>query len=83
MEQLGAVLRGRDDVVFEARVVASYSDAVQLDFHGSPTVLIDGRDPSPSPREPIGLTCRIYDTGRGTRGWPTRAYLATISRLAS
>ena len=83
MEQLAELLVGRDDLTLKTRLVTSDSDAEQLGFHGSPTILIDGLDPFPSPGEPVGLSCRTSDTGYGTRGWPTHAQLATILPVTS
>ncbi len=34
------------------------------DFPGSPTILIDGRDPFPN-ASPVGPTCRRYPTAQG------------------
>ena len=40
-------------------------------FHGSPSVLIDGADPFAEPDAPVGLTCRLYRTPEGLQGAPT------------
>jgi hypothetical protein len=40
-------------------------------FRGSPTVLVDGRDPFAREDEPVGLACRIYQTPQGPAGAPT------------
>ncbi len=40
-------------------------------FRGSPTVLVDGRDPFAGEDEPVGLSCRIYQTPEGPAGSPT------------
>lgn len=49
--------------------------AEQWRFHGSPTVLIDGRDVFATGDEPVGLSCRIYSTPQGPAGAPTVAQL--------
>ncbi len=46
-----------------------------LGFHGSPTVLIDGRDAFPGCEEPAGLACRLYETETGTQGAPSLAQI--------
>lgn len=51
--------------------VETDEDAQRLHFRGSPTVLIDGRDVFATVDEPIGLSCRIYRTGRGLAGAPS------------
>ncbi|MGH8775740.1 MAG: hypothetical protein ACRDWI_11380 [Jiangellaceae bacterium] len=40
-------------------------------FHGSPSVLVDGRDPSSHGDQPVGLACRVYQTPEGPAGAPT------------
>lgn len=45
-------------------------------FSGSPTVLVDGRDPFPASRTD-GLSCRLYSTPEGLKGSPTDAMLRT------
>ena len=50
--------------------VESPERAEELEFRGSPTVLIDGDDPFLDSDAPIGLSCRIYPTDDGYRGTP-------------
>lgn len=40
-------------------------------FRGSPTVLVDGRDPFAADGDPVGLSCRLYRTPAGPAGAPT------------
>jgi hypothetical protein len=52
--------RGIRDPI-EAREVRTHEEAVELGFHGSPTIRIDGRDIDPDgERWPPGLSCRVY-----------------------
>lgn len=51
--------------------VDTQEDAERLGFRGSPTVLVDGRDPFASPEDPAGLACRLFRTPDGLRGAPT------------
>ncbi|MBJ7597965.1 MAG: thioredoxin family protein [Candidatus Nephthysia bennettiae] len=51
--------------------VESPEEAVRLGFRGSPTVLIDGKDPFASGRDSVGLTCRVYRTPNGADGAPS------------
>jgi len=55
--------------------VDSPEDAERLGFRGSPTVLVDGRDPFASPEDPAGLSCRVFRTPDGLQGAPTVAQL--------
>ncbi len=55
--------------------VATHESAEQLGFRGSPTVLLDGRDPFLDEAAPIGLSCRVYRTDAGLAGRPTESQL--------
>jgi hypothetical protein len=52
------------------RKVASHEDAEELGFRGSPTILVSGRDPFAEADAPVGLSCRVYRTGKGSSGTP-------------
>lgn len=45
--------------------------ATQLRFLGSPSFQVDGQDLWPEEREAYSLSCRVYVTPQGFRGWPT------------
>jgi hypothetical protein len=45
-------------------------EADELDFRGSPTLLIDGIDPFDA-TGPTGLFCRVYRTDAGPEGAPS------------
>jgi hypothetical protein len=62
----------------DRRQVATSEEADQLAFRGSPTVLVDGRDPFSTGDEPVGLTCRIYLTDEGMAGAPTEQQLRDV-----
>lgn len=48
--------------------VNSQDDAEFLDFHGSPTVRMNGLEVAPAPPgTPPGLACRLYEQPDGTR----------------
>ncbi|MCX4781597.1 DF family (seleno)protein [Streptomyces sp. NBC_01264] len=47
------------------RVINDQAEAERIGFIGSPTVLINGRDPFPEPGRPAGLACRMYQTSDG------------------
>jgi glutaredoxin len=55
--------------------VATSEEAERLAFRGSPTVLVDGRDPFATGDEPVGLACRVYPTDGGLAGAPTEQQL--------
>lgn len=67
----------RSDFDFDITLVKveTTEDAERLAFRGSPTILINGDDPFARPNDPIGLTCRIYQTPAGIKGSPTTEML--------
>lgn len=79
--ELGQLAAESDNIVVRTERVASDQEARDLEFRGSPTVLIDGVDPflgkdTPTPADDHGaLVCRLYRTPEGTAGRPTTAML--------
>jgi hypothetical protein len=61
------------------QIIDRQESAVEHGFRGSPTVLIDGEDPFADPGAPVGLTCRIYDSGSGPAGSPTLEQLRAVT----
>ena len=53
------------------RLVTTPEEARMAGFRGSPTILIDGRDPFASGDEPFSLSCRVYRTPAGIAGAPS------------
>ena len=45
--------------------------AAHLKFLGSPSFRVDGRDLWPEEREMYALSCRIYPSPQGSKGWPS------------
>ena len=72
-QRVQKVLRGlgRDDIELERELIDSPEMAARVGFHGSPTILIDGRDPFLTGAEPVGMSCRTYRTDEGFEGAPT------------
>ena len=66
---------GAPAVVYE--LVRTPEQAEQLGFRGSPTILVDGRDPFAGPADPVGLSCRLY------RGPVGVEYAPTVEQLRS
>jgi hypothetical protein len=73
---LHQVLRGTPTTL-TARVVTSPAEAMELGMHGSPTLLVNGRDPFAGTPE-ASLSCRLYPTDDGLRGRPTVAQLRSM-----
>jgi hypothetical protein len=59
----------------DRRRVDTPEEAERSAFRGSPTVLVDGRDPFATGDEPVGLACRVYVTDAGLAGAPTEQQL--------
>ena len=58
-------------------VVNSNEEAQRIQFPGSPTIRVNGRDLfPPAERQDWGLGCRMYPTPEGLRGAPTKAMLS-------
>lgn len=68
----------RTDVAVTSLRVATAAQAEALGFPGSPTVLVDGRDPFAEHATPPGLSCRMYRTGDGYAGAPTVEQLVAV-----
>lgn len=60
--------------------VETDEDAERLHFTGSPTILIDGRDPFGITQDFYGLSCRVYDTPFGRSGTPTVEQIRSVLR---
>ncbi len=62
---------GAADARIERQRVETVAEAIAVGFVGSPTILLDGRDPFGVEGAEPGLACRIYATPSGWRGSPT------------
>ncbi len=86
VSELQELLVDRSDVTLTTTLVSSESEAARLGFHGSPTILVDGRDPFPVPAEAAGLSCRRYpccsDAAGQAPGFPSRDKLARMLQVS-
>jgi len=82
-ERLARVLHGvpRGKVTREYQRIDSPETAERIGFHGSPTILVDGRDPFAGGAEPVGMTCQVYRTEQGAQGAPPRLSFPVTVRL--
>lgn len=62
-----------DELGFDLRYrrIETPEAAEAWSFRGSPTILVDGHDVFAAGDEPVGLSCRIYQTPDGPAGAPT------------
>lgn len=83
-DRLRQVLREDDliDVELVLEQVETPEDAERLRFVGSPTILMQGRDPFARTEEGFGLSCRVYETPDGLAGSPTLDQLRAALREA-
>jgi hypothetical protein len=69
---------GHLDLRVTERQIDSFDAAVAAGMRGSPTILIDGRDPfGPEGSEP-SLSCRLHRSTDGNDGAPTVAALVEV-----
>ena len=70
------------DLDFELIAIDDEESAHRLHFLGSPTVRVDGDDIEPDALDgtDVALSCRIYRSERGARGYPDRTLLQTALR---
>lgn len=83
-ERVIAALReaGLSEVTVDREQVSTQEQAQRLGFAGSPTILVDGRDPFAGEGSPAGLGCRVFVTPEGPQGAPTLGQLREEFRRA-
>jgi hypothetical protein len=79
-QRVQTVLRRLDrrDVNVAHQLIDSPEAAEREQFRGSPTILVNGRDPFANLDQPFGLSCRVYQTEDGTQGAPSEAQLQRL-----
>ncbi len=68
------------EMVIERRIVDTVEDAESCRFRGSPSIIVDGVDLFAEPDDPVGLSCRMYQTPDGPAGSPTLEQLRSVLR---
>jgi hypothetical protein len=77
--RLAEVLAGRTDAQVVCRVIGTQSGAERRGMHGSPTLLVDGRDPFAAPGSAASVSCRLYPGADGrAQGAPSVAQLRRV-----
>jgi len=64
-QRLAGLLAAQPGVIVTRRVITDPAEAARWGMRGSPTLLVDGRDPFPSPGPGPALACRLYPAGDG------------------
>lgn len=75
-------LEGLDPAAVAAREITNEAEAVDLNFHGSPSFIIAGGDLFDSTAEPA-VACRVYPTRSGLQGLPELDSLRDAVRSAT
>lgn len=70
---------GQVGVVVTERVIVTVEEAAAAGMRGSPTILVEGRDPFRSGPETPSLSCRLYRSAAGVEGAP--AIVALVEAL--
>ena len=65
LARLEQALTGRTEVHITQHVVTDLAEAQRRGMNGSPTLLLDGRDPFAAPGEVASLSCRLYRDAHG------------------
>jgi len=63
--------------------VETPEEADEYRFEGSPSILLNGRDPFTTSPGEVGLACRVYSTPDGASGAPTVEQLIAAIRGAA
>lgn len=82
LRRLGQALRlcGLEDAVITDRRIEDDAEAAAAGMTGSPTVLVDGRDPLAEAGLEASLSCRLYHGDGRFEGAPSVAALARALR---
>jgi hypothetical protein len=64
-QRLAGLLAGRRSVAVTRRVITDLAEAALQGMHGSPTLLVDGRDPFAVPGTVPAMACRLYSDENG------------------
>ena len=67
-----------NEIVYQ--VVETPEHAARVGFTGSPTILVDGRDPFADQASAVGLSCRMYRVDARLQGAPTVEQLVATLR---
>lgn len=72
-----------DEVTVKTVSVDTEQDAMRLQFLGSPTVRVDGRDvdPTAASKTDFGLQCRLYESGGRIEKLPSSEMIRTALGL--
>lgn len=70
-ERLDALRSEFPEMSITCHIVDTPAEAERTRFRGSPSILVDGIDAFADEDDPVGLSCRVYQTPDGAAGAPT------------
>ena len=76
-----AIERSGVDAIVAERIIDDSTEAAAVGMAGSPTILVDGRDPFGAAGLEPSISCRLYRAGAGVEGAPSVS--ALIDALTS
>ena len=75
---------GHHEVTIVRELVTTLDEARERHFVGSPTILINGRDPFASANDEPALACRVYPSPGGFSGSPSiEEFVTALERADS
>jgi hypothetical protein len=77
-QRLAALAAERPEIRVTRHLVDTAAEAERTQFHGSPSILVEGVDLFAEPGSPVGLSCRRYLTPSGYQGAPTLDQLRAV-----
>lgn len=70
-EHLDRLLTESPSMTVSRQIVDTPEEAERTRFRGSPSIIVNGVDPFADADDPVGLSCRVYQTPDGPAGSPT------------
>lgn len=67
-----------EDAQITYEQIETPEQADEAGFRGSPSILVDGRDPFADEDAPVGLSCRVDQTEAGPDGAPSLGQLRSL-----
>ena len=82
-QRLAGRVAGRPGVTVTRREITDLAEAARWGMHGSPTLLVDGRDPFAVPGTVPAVACRLYEGENGrVEGAPAVSALRRVLEQA-
>lgn len=77
-EHLEVLLAEHPEMSITRHIVETPEEAERTRFRGSPSIHVNGVDPFADADDPVGLSCRVYQTPDGPAGSPTLDQLRDV-----